>query len=228
MRPGERVHTVLPDGCMDLVAYDDGRLLVAGTDTGPAPSDLAGVAGVVGVRFHPGVAPVILGERAEAFRDRRVPLEEVWGDDGARLAEAIADAPGASLPLLEHAVADRLQAAPPPDPLVRAAVVRLAAAPDRRVAGLALDLAISERQLRRRFHAAVGYGPKTLARVLRLQRLLTLSGQADAETSLARLAAEAGYADHAHMGDECVALTGMTPGTLLRDRFAQDAPALAA
>ena len=34
------------------------------------------------------------------------------------------------------------------------------------------ELGVSERQLRRRFAEAVGYGPKTLARVLRFQRFL--------------------------------------------------------
>ena len=37
---------------------------------------------------------------------------------------------------------------------------------------LARAVALSERQLRRRFHDAVGYGPKRLGRALRLQRLL--------------------------------------------------------
>ena len=46
--------------------------------------------------------------------------------------------------------------------------------PDTRVAALGAELGVSERQLRRRFLDAVGYGPKTLARVLRFQRAVTL------------------------------------------------------
>ncbi len=46
-------------------------------------------------------------------------------------------------------------------------------------------LGVSERQLRRRFEDAVGYGPKTLARVLRFQRFLAL---ASGGGELARLA----------------------------------------
>ena len=40
---------------------------------------------------------------------------------------------------------------------------------------LGAALGVSERQLRRRFADAVGYGPKTLARVLRFQRFLALA-----------------------------------------------------
>jgi hypothetical protein len=62
--------------------------------------------------------------------------------------------------------------------------------------------------------AAFGYGPKTLDRVLRLQRFLVL-GRADADAGLARLAADAGYADQAHLGHDCRALAGATPGELI-------------
>ena len=65
--------------------------------------------------------------------------------------------------------------AAPLDPLARAAALGLAR-PGARVADLAVALGLSERQLRRRFVDAVGYGPKTLARVLRFQRFLALAG----------------------------------------------------
>jgi AraC-like DNA-binding protein len=92
----------------------------------------------------------------------------------------------------------------------------------RQVAG---DLGVSERSLLRRCTAAVGYGPKTLERVLRFRRFLAL-GQASA-AGLALLGARAGYADQAHLTRECVALSGLTPGVLLAGRpvrFVQDEP----
>ena len=67
---------------------------------------------------------------------------------------------------------------------------------------------------RRRFLAAVGYGPKMLERVLRLRRFL--AGGLGGSDGLARAAVEAGYADQAHLSRECRALTGLTPGELLR------------
>ena len=97
-----------------------------------------------------------------------------------------------------------------PAPLVRAAGHKLAVA-DARVAGVAADLGVSERQLHRRTLAAVGYGPKTLARVIRLRRLVGLPG------SLADRACAAGYASQAHMSDEVRRLTGLSPVRYLED-----------
>ncbi|WP_461029927.1 helix-turn-helix domain-containing protein, partial [Streptomyces sparsus] len=69
-----------------------------------------------------------------------------------------------------------------------------------------------ERQLHRRAVRAFGYGPKTLARVLRLERALTL---ARAGLPFARVAADAGYADQAHLAREVKALAGVPLTTLL-------------
>ena len=56
-----------------------------------------------------------------------------------------------------------------PDPILAAAAPRVGSG---QVGGLAREFAISERQLRRRFHAAAGYGPGTLRRILRFRRFL--------------------------------------------------------
>jgi AraC-like DNA-binding protein len=78
-------------------------------------------------------------------------------------------------------------------------------------------LAISASQLRRRCLAAVGTGPKALQRTLRFQGFLALVQSAQGG-GLAALAAEAGYADHAHLSRECVRLTGVPPSALLADK----------
>ena len=50
--------------------------------------------------------------------------------------------------------------------------------------------------------------------ILRLQKLL---GRIDGhDASLADLAAEAGFADQAHMNRDVLALTSLTPGEILR------------
>jgi len=112
-------------------------------------------------------------------------------------------------------------ASPPPARLtgpVQAAVVCLRD-PTQRVERLAEDLGLSERQLRRRFQAAVGYGPKTLQRILRLRRFRVRAGAgADAghaPLSLAEAAFDAGYADQAHLARECRALTELSAGELI-------------
>jgi transcriptional regulator GlxA family with amidase domain len=100
----------------------------------------------------------------------------------------------------------------PIDALAPAAAVAMGA-PGARVDALGATLGVSERQLRRRFAEAVGYGPKTLARVLRFQRFLALAGTSD---DLARLALSAGYADQAHLTRETRRLAARTPRELLR------------
>uniref|UniRef100_UPI002E1AC348 DUF6597 domain-containing transcriptional factor n=1 Tax=Cellulomonas hominis TaxID=156981 RepID=UPI002E1AC348 len=70
---------VLPDGCMDLV-WSGGRLLVAGPDTRAHPSGpLPAGAAALGIRLPPGAAPVLLGVPADAVRDERPELADVWG-----------------------------------------------------------------------------------------------------------------------------------------------------
>ena len=220
---------VLPDGCMDLVVMG-GALLVAGPDTGPVPVARKPGETVVGIRFHPGAGPAVLGPAASELRDTRVPLDAVWGRDGWQLQERVADVPPpAGLAVLQAQLLARLRAAAAdPDPLVAAAVRLLERRPalPGRVGGLGTALGLGERQLRRRFLAAVGYGPKTLARVLRFQRLLELldqpgpdaPGGARGRPSLAMAAADAGYADQAHMTTECTRLAGLPPTALLAER----------
>jgi transcriptional regulator GlxA family with amidase domain len=162
---------------------------------------------VFGVRFRLGAAGAGLGLPAGELADLTVPVADVW--DAAVEGRVAAG----GLPALVQAVRLRLRAAERVDPLTRAAALGLAR-PDARVAELGDRLGISERQLRRRFADAVGYGPKTLARILRFQRFLGLAADA-ARPDLAGLAFAAGYADQAHLTRECVRLAGRTPAALL-------------
>jgi methylphosphotriester-DNA--protein-cysteine methyltransferase len=102
----------------------------------------------------------------------------------------------------------------PPDTLVRRAT-KLLASSQTTVAGLCSTLALSERQLRRRFDDAVGYGPKTLQRVLRFRKVLAhlaVTPQAD----LATVAVQLGYSDQAHLTRETRRLAGLPPTALAR------------
>jgi AraC-like DNA-binding protein len=218
--PAERAHRIVPDACADIVWIAGRRLLVAGPSTGPVLSTIPRGGAAVGVRFRVGAAGSALGVPARALLDGYADLDAFWGRAGAELADQLADAPtlDAAVAALTAAVARRLPAPDAIDPLVRAAVVG-AARPRTPVEALGAGLGIGERQLRRRFDDAVGYGPKTLQRVLRFQRFLALA-EADrlagaAQPDLAQLAFEAGYADQAHLTRECRRLAGLPPAALL-------------
>jgi AraC-like DNA-binding protein len=198
---------VLPDACVDIV-WTRGELVVAGPATGPDLAPATPGQGRCGVRFRVGAAGAALGLPASELLDEVVPLAEIWGAEGRLLEDrvALAERP---LEALVAGIYDRV--AGDGDDLVREAVFRLRRGEDS-VERLARATAVSERQLRRRFDRGVGYGPRTLRRVLRFQRFL---GLARGGGSLARLAADAGYADQAHLARDCRRLAGATPLELL-------------
>jgi AraC-like DNA-binding protein len=205
---------VLPDGCVDLV-WREGELIVAGLDRSARPSPVSPGERILGLRLRPGVAGAVLGMPASEVLDVHVRLEELLRPAGRELTERLGETEDdeEAFGLLERAVGARIQGGGP-DPLVLAATRRLGF-PGSRVDQLAEALGISDRQLRRRFHEAVGYGPKTLDRVLRFRRLVAQAGAVAAgETDLARVAADLGYADQAHMSRDCVELSGLPPGRL--------------
>jgi AraC-like DNA-binding protein len=197
---------VLPDGCIDLI-WADGGLLVAGPDTEAflADSDVDRT----GLRFPPGTAPTVLGMPAHPLRNQRINLDALWpARDAAAAAATVAASPTLGYGLEAVAAARLADAGPPPaelEPAVRA----LDAGRD--IGAVAAMLGITARQLHRRSLDAFGYGPKLLARVLRMHRALRL---ARAGTPLAETAARAGYADQAHLSRDVKALAGVPLGLL--------------
>ncbi|MEZ5411873.1 MAG: helix-turn-helix domain-containing protein [Acidimicrobiales bacterium] len=80
-----------------------------------------------------------------------------------------------------------------PDPVVTAAVTQLERG------GSTRGLGLGPRQLRRRFGAAMGYGPAFYGRIARLDRFSRLVAVSPSGVPLAQLAAAAGYYDEAHL-----------------------------
>jgi AraC-like DNA-binding protein len=207
---------ILPDGHLDLLV-SAGRALVAGPDTTVAVNEFPTGVIVHGVRFRTGRAHRFLGVPADELRDQRVDLIDLWGPAGRRMIERLIENPKQHLNVVAAGLADR---PPEPDREIDAAI-RWLVAHRPRVAGLHAELDLSERQFRRRFTAAVGYGPATFLRVVRLQRARLLA-RTKPQAGLADLAYDAGYADQSHMSREIKNLTGMTASALLRGRSIQD------
>jgi AraC-like DNA-binding protein len=214
------IDRVLPDGCVDII-WDGSELFVAGPDTGPVPFAPRPDTVFVGIRLRTGRAAPALGCPASALRDQRADLADLWGAGPTRaLAQRLADTAGthAAVRLLESAIGDRMVDAAPPDRVIEGLVAVLSARPapgPGLVSALAARLGVTERSLHRRCSSAVGYGPKTLDRVLRFRRALEL-GVSRPATSLGALAVSAGYADQAHFTRECRRLAGQTPSELFK------------
>ena len=81
--------------------------------------------------------------------------------------------------------------------------------------GLAEHFGVSERAVQRALQRTIGFGPKRVSRLVRLQevaRALSSPGAPD----LAALAAELGYVDQAHLQRDFRAVAGVTPGAYRR------------
>jgi AraC-like DNA-binding protein len=209
---------VVPDGCVDIL-WDTGGLYVAGPDIHPV-REVARPVTVSGIRFRPGAAHMWLGVPLSDIRNARVPLAEFWKGDAGPLAERLSAVPNATAAttVLHDALLKRLARVGDADRQV--AFLRHEAAVTSRHsdAGGFRDVSrrtgISERTLRRRCIEVFGYGFKTLQKILRFQRFLHVAAQSRG-TSLANLALECGFADHAHMSREVRTLCEATPSELL-------------
>jgi AraC-like DNA-binding protein len=213
---GPATARILPDGCLDLIwvrpagPADLGWLMVAGPDTRAQLSHSAAGTRYLGLRFAPGTGAAILGVPADELRDRRPDLADIWPEaEVRRLTERLA---GSADPvgLIESVAVERLRSSGPPDPSLPAVVTALRTGVG--VADLADRIGYSERQLHRRCLTWFGYGPKTLSRVLRFERAVSLARRG---VGFATVAASTGYADQAHLSREVRALAGVPLGTLI-------------
>ena len=212
----------LPTGGVEIHFPIGGRPQVVGPLTGPKVEVIPASTTLVGVRLHPGMSPPF-ATALDDLVDERLDLGELWGSSADHLGEEVADAPGpdAALDLVQAYLVRTYRRAGRADPLVREAVRQLMPWHPVEIGALASHLAISSSQLRRRCLDTVGVGPKVLQRTLRFQGFLALaqagvspSGRRGAD-GMASLAVDVGYADQAHLGRECLRLTGLTPGELL-------------
>ncbi len=202
--------SVLPDGCTDLIWQRGHGAFLAGPDTGPAPAELPPGTILVGARFWPGAGGPALGLPLAEVRDQRVDLAACLPRLASQLPADLTPEQGLTK-VTELAAA--LVSSAPPDQLVLQAT-RLLATGRINVADLGPALAVSERQLRRRFDESVGYGPKTMQRVLRFRRVIDYLTDGAHAGDLASLAFRLGYADQAHLTRETTRLAGLPPAML--------------
>ncbi|MGK3989358.1 helix-turn-helix transcriptional regulator [Sorangium sp. So ce136] len=211
----------LPDGRTTLFfrALEGGRkgdVWVAGPRMRAIIKSKTGLARTVILRFKPGWSVPLLGVAASELTDRIVPLEEVWGraarelcgellaagsraDVMDRVARALALRAGQSFETASGQLARR--------------AVRLLEGGEVRVERVAGRLGITARHLRRAFIENVGIGPKEFARTVRLQRAVRMAATS---CDWARIAADAGYYDQAHLIADFRQLLGLTPGAFFK------------
>jgi AraC-like DNA-binding protein len=187
-----------------------GGAALCGACTAPVGLDSAQLRSVICVAFRPGGTYPFFPPAAGALSAPLLDLGDLWGRDGATLAERAraAPTPRAALDRVEQALLDHLVRPLRGDPLIAAAAAGLdhGAA----VAEVSDRLGVSDRLLRRRFTEHTGLAPKRYARARRMQRLLAAVA-AGGPVDWARAAAEHGFSDQPHLIHEFRAFTGGTP-----------------
>ncbi|MGH9278590.1 MAG: helix-turn-helix domain-containing protein [Acidimicrobiales bacterium] len=196
-----RVQRVAPDGHADLLVYESGGIEVVGIHDHVALPGLVAGTRLFGVRLRPGAVAAAFRTPASSLLNRTVPAEDVVG---TRRARRLRDERGLDAWLRSIV----------PNPRVTRALRLLATQP---VAEVAEQVGLTARQLQRVLRAEVGLAPKTYQRVDRLQRFLRAT---DAGGALAAAAADAGFADQAHLTREVRRLSGLTPARLVAERRA--------
>jgi AraC-like DNA-binding protein len=200
------------------VVWIDGKLRIEGPDRVAAVEHFAPGGSVVGVRSRPAAARAWLGVSLSEIEGKRVPFDQFRGRDARRISDLVGEArdPLHAAQRLEYglALAGPLEQLDEKDVRIFE-IVRARRSTETGVLDeLEQRLGLSERTLRRRCTEAYGYGPKTLDRILRLQRFLALACEAR-RLPLAVLAATVSYADQAHLTRETRALTGLTPTAIV-------------
>jgi AraC-like DNA-binding protein len=170
----------------------------------------------VEVRLTPLGAHALFGVAMHELANRVVELDDLLGS--AELVDRMWDEDGweARFAVLDAALA---RARREPSREIAWAWGRLRASAGRiEVGALARELGWSHRRLIARFREQVGLPPKTVARVLRFERVSQLLREAPAPR-LAEVAFECGYYDQAHLNRDFREFAGTTPGEYVASRL---------
>lgn len=174
---------------------------------------------VMGVVFRPGGAYPYFRERIDRLCDRHTDIADLLGDGSARLRERLLEAasPQARLAIVQRWLCARA-AEPRLHPAIGAAVARFDRRPDAAgPAAMAKAVGLSPRRFRELFREHVGMGPMRYVRLQRFREVIAATQRRE-RIDWARVAADAGFHDQAHLVHEFRRFAGMTPGAYLAAR----------
>ena len=201
-------HSVLPDGCADIVWLPDDSLRVIGPMTRQQTFRFPSGARIVGVRFRPGMAATYLRTAPSEVTDTSATLEDLWGRSARELRQRIAEAES-----VDEARSLLLSSlAPPPTPTFLQRAIEFISRQNGIIdlEFVARQANLSPRQFRRRCLEETGLTPKHLCRILRFRNARLLAA-ASARPIWSDIALEAGYFDQSHLIRDFLEFTGQTP-----------------
>lgn len=209
--PFPGVPMILSFGPSLLVGGVRQRSFVAGLDDRATVTEYAGEQRGIQVNLTPLGARRLLGLPMEQLARTVVALEDLLGGD--ELVERLCDAPSwpERFAVLDDVLLRRLADAPPVDARLLHAWARLRASDGAvEIGALAAEVGWSRRHLSARFRSEVGLPPKTVARILRFDRVARTLRRRDG-AGLADIAYACGYADQAHLNRDFREFAGTTP-----------------
>jgi AraC-like DNA-binding protein len=205
--------------CLLVVARD--YALLVGPSTGLSTQELVGSGWALGTMLQPAAGTLVTGGNVDAMTDRAIPLADAAGLEGEALEAEIRaainhepddrDRQQTAVAAVEAALTSLLPIDEEGE-LVNAVVEYVEGdSTVHRVGQVCEKFAITERSLQRLTARRIGLSPKWLVQRRRLHEAAErLAGEE--RPDLARVAADLGYADQAHFGNDFRAVTGLTPG----------------
>lgn len=168
----------------------------------------------LGIRLRPGTAASLLGVPGRELAGKMFALDDLLDSRAQRrFADGITDRETTTFEGIFGFLRDRARSPRRTRDHLQSALALLSSEDGVAIERVVRELQTSERTLRRAFADEIGLAPKLFTRIVRFRR--AAEGLRGA-TSLAALAADCGFSDHAHMTREFVALAGLAPSTLQR------------
>ena len=207
---GDPIRHTASDGQGSSIVADRGFLI--GPHEGPSVNEPLGQTFAVGIVTTPTGCETLFGVPPATVAGTVVDLLDAWAP-AAQLRRALLAAPSEPSGLLEATEAHlSANLRSPVTGLERAelAVQLLESNPQRPVADIARELGISHGHLDAELRRVVGLTPRSLARLLRLRRLLARL-DVSLDPPWAELAHELGWSDQSHFIRDFKRHTGVTP-----------------
>lgn len=220
---------ILPDGRVELLLNSGDPVLrhtatgherqsarhIAGQLTGSVCIAPTGRLDIIGVRLHPWAGGAFLGVPMSELRDRMLPADGVKVADSLLSDASNADEHDERLRLIVEALERRARGLAAPSRAAISLTSQLMQGPGTpSVRKLADTMGLTTRRVQAIFTEQVGLTPKSLARIARLQRALAHARHRP-DLTLAAVAHDSGYYDHAHFVRDCQDIAGEAPGVAL-------------
>ena len=223
--PWAGVVLIVNFGAPYTVAGEAFGSFTAGLADAPVTTEHKGAHYGVEINLEPLGARRLFGLPMSELANRVVDLDAVL-PGAPLLVERLHDAPdwASRFSILDAVIHARLAAVAPAPAEMRWAWRRLRASDGRAsIATLAAEVGWSRRHFGATFRDQLGLPPKTVARILRFERVVRLLEHDDGGC-LAEIAYDCGFADQPHLNRDFRELAGTTPGAYLAAKvaFVQD------